>query len=573
MSGCSCRLWPLCLLIAVIAASCARGAEVAWTGGGGDLRWSNPLNWAGGRVPGVGDDVVVPELPGEVMIEVTSSVHVRSIVCEEGIAYPSHILTVDAASRIAVLGDGYSLTLGATELTVTEGGVLPEIIHSTAPGTTVGVLVIAAGADVEMRWTRGVYAKIRNEGVLRWTGTTVMDSATSSIDNRGVWELSGEGVRWVGTGRIRNYGTIRRSGTGVVRIYNRSIAFELESSGHIEVESGTLALESVGVISGSCEIAADATLRAVPFYSTVDRRLRFAEDMTITGGGQLEVGWAVFEGGLASGGAVRIVGPTTVSGRAILSDVELVSGTLNFEGECDLASLAVIGPAPSTVTFDGESRLGAFTGRNAPIYGDGTLTVTGQFALEGTINGIGLTGGLVIAEGGSCSSHNVFRPCDIANHGEFSFTRTSSACRSFRQSGSGVLRMSVKSVGLYSYTAPAQLGGTLLVTVPEGFDPLSSCFVELRAIVAPSIIGRFDTVILPPPPVVGAYELKESDNSILVVHDVFDYNGDGDVDLVDLGAFFARWDTGDRYADVNADGATDSDDVAFFLAGWEAGGR
>lgn len=167
MSGCSCRLRPWCHVIAALAASCAQGAEVVWTGGGGDLLWGNRLNWAGGRVPGIADDVVVPELPGEVMIEVTSSVHVRSIVCEEGISFRLREIRADEDSRVAVLGEGGSLVVGTGGLTVTKGGQTPSSVIGIGGRGTGGGLTIAAGATVEVRAATRFYVPLINRGVLR----------------------------------------------------------------------------------------------------------------------------------------------------------------------------------------------------------------------------------------------------------------------------------------------------------------------------------------------------------------------------------------------------------------------
>lgn len=571
MSGCSCRLRPWCHVIAALAASCAQGAEVVWTGGGGDLLWGNRLNWAGGRVPGIADDVVVPELPGEVMIEVTSSVHVRSIVCEEGISFRSQPIVVDAMSRIAVLGDGYSLSIGEAGLTLTEGGVLPQIIHNATPGRSGGVFVIAAGADAEMRWTRGIYTGLRNEGVLRWTGTTVMDSSTVVFDNFGDWELTGGGFDWVGTGRIRNYGTIRHSGDGVARIYNRGIAFELESSGHIEVESGTLALDTVGALSGTCDIAAGATLRAVPFFSGSGGQIRFVGDRTISGGGRLEAGWASFDGGLALEGNLRAVGPVTIMGPAIVNSIDNVSSReLAFLSSLWCGQLVCDG---GSVRFEGETSIGRAALGRCMVYGAGDVTIREDLSRFGQpFIGFAWTGDVTFAEGSRGVVNYNIGNYDLAVAGDLSLSSGWLRLRELAVAPSGVLRMALGSSGGASAQA-AVLDGRCEIGLSPGFDPLFYRLFSLTILSAPQITGDFATMVLPPAPPVGAYELKRTASTISVVHDVFDYNGDGSVDANDLVDFFGRWDAGDRYGDVNADGHVDSDDVTFFITGWEAGGR
>jgi hypothetical protein len=51
-----------------------------------------------------------------------------------------------------------------------------------------------------------------------------------------------------------------------------------------------------------------------------------------------------------------------------------------------------------------------------------------------------------------------------------------------------------------------------------------------------------------------------------------DFNQDGGIDGVDVGAFFAFWETGEPCGDVNQDGGIDGADVDYFFAVWENGG-
>jgi hypothetical protein len=51
-----------------------------------------------------------------------------------------------------------------------------------------------------------------------------------------------------------------------------------------------------------------------------------------------------------------------------------------------------------------------------------------------------------------------------------------------------------------------------------------------------------------------------------------DFNQDGGIDGIDVGAFFAAWENNEPIADVNQDGGIDGTDTQFFFSLWEAGG-
>jgi hypothetical protein len=51
-----------------------------------------------------------------------------------------------------------------------------------------------------------------------------------------------------------------------------------------------------------------------------------------------------------------------------------------------------------------------------------------------------------------------------------------------------------------------------------------------------------------------------------------DFNQDGGVDGLDVGAFFLAWEAAEVGADVNHDGGVDGGDVETFFVIWQAGG-
>ncbi len=65
-------------VLAWIGLASARGASVAWDGGGGDFSWQNRTNWSGDTLPGTDDDVTI-NVVGDATIVVSSNVTLRSL--------------------------------------------------------------------------------------------------------------------------------------------------------------------------------------------------------------------------------------------------------------------------------------------------------------------------------------------------------------------------------------------------------------------------------------------------------------------------------------------------------------
>src|SRR6266850_877975 len=48
------------IVVSLTAAHQAKAVTITWTGGAGTNAWGTPANWNLNRVPGAGDDVVIP---------------------------------------------------------------------------------------------------------------------------------------------------------------------------------------------------------------------------------------------------------------------------------------------------------------------------------------------------------------------------------------------------------------------------------------------------------------------------------------------------------------------------------
>ncbi len=59
-------------------------ADFVWDGGGDGFTWSDPLNWTGDQVPGVGANVLIPNMPGNGFVEVIfDTVNIGSVYSDE----------------------------------------------------------------------------------------------------------------------------------------------------------------------------------------------------------------------------------------------------------------------------------------------------------------------------------------------------------------------------------------------------------------------------------------------------------------------------------------------------------
>ena len=107
-----------------------RGAEerivlstVTWNGEGGDPLWSNMANWTGNALPGSADDVVIPDLTGDVTITADGTRTVKSVTSAEGMRITGSLTVTSGVSTVA---GPFSMASGAT-LTVNAGGFSAEL--------------------------------------------------------------------------------------------------------------------------------------------------------------------------------------------------------------------------------------------------------------------------------------------------------------------------------------------------------------------------------------------------------------------------------------------------------------
>lgn len=100
---CAMRVRLSAVLVALawmLNATHSPGATISWSGTGGNDLWSNPLNWTGGALPTVGDDVVI-NVPEDVTVRMDSpNTSVRSLQCQESFLLEYGPFTVTAGTSV-----------------------------------------------------------------------------------------------------------------------------------------------------------------------------------------------------------------------------------------------------------------------------------------------------------------------------------------------------------------------------------------------------------------------------------------------------------------------------------------
>src|SRR5947207_15833200 len=66
-------LIPVMTLLSLVCVPRALAVTITWTGGAGTNAWGTPANWNLNRVPGAGDDVVIPVMSPHVTVTYSST--------------------------------------------------------------------------------------------------------------------------------------------------------------------------------------------------------------------------------------------------------------------------------------------------------------------------------------------------------------------------------------------------------------------------------------------------------------------------------------------------------------------
>ena len=345
-------------------------------------------------------------------------------------------------------------------------------------------------------------------------------AARAAFDRRaGVWTGTGDGTTWSDPANWFNSTVPSADDTAYIGLPAASPV--------IHGTSGTQTVGSV-VSTEAIVIDAGATLSLVG-----EVQARF--DGAFTNSGVLDSDTDVFAGGggTHTGQFVMAVG-TTIS----------LAGSHAFAGGSSISGAATVSVLGGDSTFGG-TLSPAISLATAP---GAAATLTQNYAVAAIEN----AGSLEIA------------------------SRTITVAGAFNQAETGSLGVDLVSESMVGSIAAttSSLAGTISLTTSGGFDP-SNPMIPLYGISivnAQSVTGSA-LVTTQPTLTIGSFVARVQGNSLRLLHNVADFNGDRGVDADDVIAYFTAWDNGDLIADLNGDGGVDSDDVIFFFGFWDVGGR
>lgn len=343
----------LCVVLGLLGGvTAAAAAPITWTGAV-DGSWHTAGNWDLARVPGAGDDVVIPDLPGTAAVTFDSgTTSIQSLACDEVFVLSGGTLDVAAASTI---GNTFTLSGAGTAL--------------TGPG------------DVAIN------------GGFTWAGGTMSGSGTVTIGGASVWTVAGPNAVLARFLNSEGHGshvdsTVTITSPGMLRIRPGGV-FVLPANGSAFAGTGTIQVHTGGLLkrdtgAGTCVIACSVVNAG-----------------TIRG----ETGTLQFTGGLTHGGTlenatgsillVTNLGMNTLAGSAISA-----AGQLRFAGGSTVidpaTSLAVTGTlslsSPATLTLGPALSVPTLVMDGGTLTGAGHLTVTAACTYTGgTMSGSGLT--------------------------------------------------------------------------------------------------------------------------------------------------------------------------------------
>lgn len=270
---------------------------------------------------------------------------------------------------------------------------------------------------------------------------------------------------------------------------------------------------------------------------------------------------------LGSSGVVSVSGAGSTLTSSLLSSVgNFGPGSLAISGGAVVTTpgLRIGEDAQGDVTVDGSgSKLISSALINVSVSGVGSLILANSGVVQcssvavgalGTLGGSGSVTGAVTNAG-------VVRPgnsAGILSTGGFSQTTGALNIElGGANPGTGYDQLVVSGA--------ATLGGTLNVTLINGYNPASGTFTIIQG---GAVSGTFLVQNLP-----AGFTITYQADRVVVSKAgcIADFNGDGAVNTVDVLLFLNKWVAKDPAADVNGDGTVNTVDVIVFLNLWTAG--
>jgi hypothetical protein len=243
----------------------------AWTGGGGDGDWNNPVNWSTGAVPGSSDTACIE----------TSGAAVSMATGGDGILN----LTLGSTDSLTLpAGNNQNLNIGGTSIANSGQIILPgsqtATLYISSNSTTTlsgggtvtlnsdvndGISGFGPGGTLVNQETIQGAGGIMNDLILNNSSTGVVNANQSGAQlivgrffgtgiNKGLMEATNGGQLIIGSVDLNNVGgTILASGTG------SSVSFQGQGAGGQTITGGTFKTSSGGIINADNSTTIDGT--------------------------------------------------------------------------------------------------------------------------------------------------------------------------------------------------------------------------------------------------------------------------------------------------------------------------
>jgi len=587
------------LVAAAGVAASARGANRIWEGGGiGDF--SEPTNWLGDEVPGLGDTIIFNTAP-EMTINFDDDVVAGRLLHSEGdltLNLNGHALDLRFISSTSESWTSGVGSENSGDVNINGGPVISNYGSlSNLLGRRSLLILDDPAASFETRETFRV-------GSFGYGGMTLTNGArlVSREDlvlgevafGDGVVALSGAGT----SGMVADQVQVGALGDGILRVNDGATMSCLEFFiAAFEASTGEMTMDGPGATFEATNAA------AVGFdgggFMVVENGAAFSTF-------QLRIGFSDISYGILrvqGDGALLTVDADTIIGSSGRGELIVRNG-----GRCDLGELSITSPtlgASASVSGKGsrldvrdELRVGSIgdgllevldgglvTADNVEVNPGGLLTIdqgtmvftsmviAGQ-GIGGGSSARGLGGATGLMGNGSLTGDVIcrgpfapgpdFTTVDI--DGSLTLDDPAELTLDFRMTSLGGEASDVVDV-----TGDVELGGTLRMELASG-SLLPSQLQRVTIIRSGGAIsGRFEDAEIPE--VEGSSGRRmiivENGGDVDLVATVMgDATGDGSVNSLDLAQVLAFWRTTDYNTDFNGDGVVDSEDLAVVLGFW-----
>ncbi|NCR71712.1 MAG: hypothetical protein GPI93_11170 [Microcystis aeruginosa LG13-12] len=338
--------------------------------------WDVSSNWTGNQLPVAGDDVIISFPSNNITTTYrTGNNSLNSVLSDEAFVINGGILTVNNLT----VNDTFSLSSGTLNL----NGTTPSVVNNGSGKTTLKGTTNISGTNAKSVDTR----TIENQGTVTWTNGEIYlyNGANWNNTATGVFDIQGNnGFSWYQINsnqpKLNNAGTLKKTaGTGTT-----TISTQLNNTGTVQVQTGTLNLTGGGSSSGVFQVNSGANLAFGGGTYNITGGSVTTGNLNITSGTITITGATVSDlNSLAvSGGSLTVNENINKSNNVTLSSGTFGSGKTTLKGTTNISGTNA--KSVDTRTIENQ---GTVTWTNGDIYlyngANWNNTATGVFDIQG----------------------------------------------------------------------------------------------------------------------------------------------------------------------------------------------